>query len=277
MPGSDRQPQHDHERRAVEHVVGEHVPGLVAKHAAQLLRVEQLHELGVDDYDRLPCADRQGVGDRELREIEVRHRLEVERRVCACVGLPDVAELILAQAHRRAEDAAAQCALVAELDDLADDRVEVRDRLQRCRRGSVGGMLIRLRRDPLELIALDRKRHGQRNGIGRSVSRDARRQGVASQGISAARFCGLIAGPLLRAHYRSRVCAEHVVVSLVAEGVAQRVAADRVYVTDRLERAGAGIDRPRATTGDASARRPVHATMQGGGRWYLASGGVGPR
>lgn len=32
----------------------------------------------------------------------------------------------------------------------------------------------------------------------------------------------------------------------------------------------------RATAGDASERRPVYATAQGDGRWYLASGGVGP-
>ena len=140
-------------------MIREHVAGLMAEHAAQLLGVKQLYQLGVDDHERLPGADRQRVGDRERRQVELGHRLEVERRVGARVGAPDVAQLILAEAHRRAEDAAAQCPLVAELDDLANHAVQVRDRLQRGRRGSIGRMLIGLRGDPLELVALGRKRH----------------------------------------------------------------------------------------------------------------------
>ena len=72
---------------------------------------------------------------------------------------PDVTELLLAEAHRGPEDPAADRTLVAELDDLADDGVEVRDSLERGRSGAVGGVLVGLGRDALELIALGRERH----------------------------------------------------------------------------------------------------------------------
>ena len=118
------------------------MPRLVGEDASQLLCVEQLHELRVDHHDRAPGPDRQRVGDRELRQVQVRHGLQVQRRVRARMRGKDLAELVLAEAHRRTEHAASQRALVAELDDLADDRVEVRNRLQRRGGRAVGGVLV---------------------------------------------------------------------------------------------------------------------------------------
>ena len=144
----------DHERRSVEHVVGEDVGRLVGEDGAALRRVEQPHELGLDDDDRPLRADRHRVRARVLGEVQVRHRVHVERRVGDRVLAPDVAELLLGEPHGRAEIALAQRALVAELDDLADDLVEIGDRGQRGGRGAVGRVLEGARRDPLEAVAL---------------------------------------------------------------------------------------------------------------------------
>ena len=61
--------------------------------------------------------------------------------------------------HRRAERDRAQRPLVAELDQLAHDLVEVGDLAQRGGRGAVRGVLVGPRGDALELVGADRERH----------------------------------------------------------------------------------------------------------------------
>jgi hypothetical protein len=144
-------------------VLGEHVPSLVREDDPQMLLVEELDELGVDDDYRPSSADRESVRDGILGEIEIGRGLEIERRVRARVRAPDVSELILSETHCGAEHAAPHRTLVAEFDQLAHDRVEMRNALQRRGRSPVSGMLVRLPGYALQLIALLRKRrHGRR-------------------------------------------------------------------------------------------------------------------
>ncbi len=116
------------------------------------------HQLRLDDHDRALRADRHRVRRGELRQVEVGHLGHVERRVGDRVLAPDVAELLLAETHRGAEIALAQRALVAQLDQLADDRVEIRDRAERGGRGAVGGVLEGARGDARQAVALGRAR-----------------------------------------------------------------------------------------------------------------------
>ena len=96
QPGEQRQahaggePQQDEHRRLVEHVAGVHVGGLVGQHGAAAVVVEDPHELGVEDHDRPVDPDRRRVGERELRQVEVGHVLEVERVEALAVQHPDV-------------------------------------------------------------------------------------------------------------------------------------------------------------------------------------------
>ncbi len=150
--GEDRQPRHaaqldqDDQRRPVEHVVGQDVPRLVPEHGADLELVEQVDAARVDHDHRLAGADRRGVRDRELGQVEVVALGQVEPRADRVPVGPGLGQLILPQAHRGGEELLAQRALVAELDQLAHDDVEHRDRLQRGGRGAVGRVLVGLRR-----------------------------------------------------------------------------------------------------------------------------------
>ena len=156
QPGQQRQVlrqlQHDHERGLVEHVVGVHVRRLVREHRALPVGVEQRDELGVEHDDRAPGADRHRVGERPLREVEVGHVAEVEGVEDLAVEHPDLRQLLLAQPHGGAERDRAQRALVAELDQLAHDLVEVGHRAQRRRRGAIGGVLVGAGGDPLQAV-----------------------------------------------------------------------------------------------------------------------------
>ena len=125
-----------------------------AKTARRCGAIEQAHELRLHDHDRLLGADRHRVGARVLGEVEVGHLGDVERRVGDRVLAPDVAELLLGEPHGRAEVALAQRALVAQLDHLAHDLVQVGDRGERGGRRAVGRMLEGARRDALEAVAL---------------------------------------------------------------------------------------------------------------------------
>ena len=78
----------------VQHVVGEHVSGLVAEDRSQLVAVEQLDRPRVQQHDGLARADRRGVGERVLPEVEVRDGVEVEAGVAGDVVRPCVAELL---------------------------------------------------------------------------------------------------------------------------------------------------------------------------------------
>ena len=151
QPGEHRQPRRareldqDHQRRPVEHVVGQDVPRLVAEHGADLELVEQVDAARVDHDHRLAGADRRGVRDRELGQVEVVALGQVEPRADRVPVGPDLRQLVLPQPHRGGEELLAQRALVAELDQLAHDHVEHRDRLQRGRRRAVGRVLVGLR------------------------------------------------------------------------------------------------------------------------------------
>ena len=85
-------------------------------------------------------ADRVG----HVQVVALRH---VEDPADPPVVRPQVGQLVLADPDRVAQVDLAQRPLVLPLDQLADDRVEHRDRLQRGRRGAVGRMLVGLRRD----------------------------------------------------------------------------------------------------------------------------------
>ena len=135
--------------------------GLVGQHGAAAVVVEDPHELGVDDHDRPVDPDRRRVGERELRQVEVGHVLEVERVEALAVQDPDVRQLVLAEAHGGAERGGAQRALVAQGDEPAHHLVEVGDLVQRGGRGAVGGVLVGPRRDALELPCVDGKCHAK--------------------------------------------------------------------------------------------------------------------
>ena len=149
-----REQNEDRQRRAVELMVGEDVGGLVREHGATLVGVEQADELGLHDHDRAPRADRHRVGRGVLREVQIGHLGHVERGVGDRMLAPDIAELLFGEPHRGAEVALAQRALVAELDQLAHDRVEIGDRSERGGGRPVGGMLKGARRDPGQPVAL---------------------------------------------------------------------------------------------------------------------------
>ena len=168
-----RQPQQDHQRGLVEHVVGVDVRRLVGEHRALPVGVEQRDELRVEHDDRLPDPDRHRVGERVLGQVEVGDVGEVERVDDLAVQHPDVRQLLLAEPHRGAERDGAQRPLVAELDQLAHDLVEVGDLAQRRGRGAVGRVLVGARGDALELVGADRERHAP--GPYRRVGRLARR------------------------------------------------------------------------------------------------------
>ncbi len=153
-PCGARQSDQDQQRGAVELVIGEDVSRLMREHRAALGRVQQPHEPGLDDHNRFPRADRHRVGRRNLGEIEVGNVLHVERRVGERVLAPDLLELLLGEAHRGAEIALAQRTLVAELDQLAHDLVQMGDRFQGGARAAVGWVLEGPRRDSRQLVAL---------------------------------------------------------------------------------------------------------------------------
>jgi hypothetical protein len=105
--------------------------------------VENADELGVEQHDRLVGADRVGVCQRELGHVEIRDPLDVEGVEDLPVEHPDAGQLLLSEAHRRAERRRAQRALVAERHELAHHLVEIRHLLQGGGGGAVGGVLIR--------------------------------------------------------------------------------------------------------------------------------------
>ena len=72
----------------------------------------------------------------------------VEDPAHALVRRPQVGKLLLRDPDRVAQEVLAQRPLVTPLDQLAHDRVEHRDRLQRRGGGAVGGVLVGLGRDP---------------------------------------------------------------------------------------------------------------------------------
>ena len=164
QPGQQRQAlrevQQDHQRGLVEDVVGVDVRRLVREHRALPVGVEQRDELGVEDDDRPPGADRHRVRERPLRQVEVGDVGEVQRVEDLAVEHPDLRELLLAQPYRGPERDRPQRALVAELDELAHDLVEIGHPVQRRRRGAVGRMLVGAGGDPLEAIGADGERHG---------------------------------------------------------------------------------------------------------------------
>ena len=173
QPGEDRQPRgageldQDHQRGPVEHVVGQDVAGLVAEHRAHLELVEQVDAARVDDDHRLAGADRRGVRDRELGQVEVVALGQVQPRADRVPVGPDLRQLVLPQPHRRGEELLAQRALVAELDQLAHDDVEHRDRLERRRRRTVGRVLVGLRGQVDEALVLwQGGRHGAPDASG---------------------------------------------------------------------------------------------------------------
>ena len=111
----------------------------------------------VDQHDRLVGADRRRVGDRELRQVEVRDLGQVEPRAGGTMGGPQVRDLVGPELDGAGKEDLAQRALVAELDQLAHDHVEHRDGLERGRGGAIGGMLVRLRRDVLQALILGKR------------------------------------------------------------------------------------------------------------------------
>ena len=155
--GEHRQPrrraelQQDQQRRLVEDVVRVHVRGLVREHDAAAVVVEDPHELRVEHDDRLVGPDRGGVRERELGQVEVRHIVHVERVEDLPVQDPDARQLLLAEPHGRAERRRPQRALVAERHQPAHHLVEVGHLGERRAGRAVGRMLVRARRDPLEL------------------------------------------------------------------------------------------------------------------------------
>src|ERR1700722_15491940 len=70
---------------------------------------------------------------------------------------PDVSELLLGEAYGGAEEALAKGALVAQLDQLAHDLVEVGHGRERSGGGAVGRVLEGARRDVLQPVALGGK------------------------------------------------------------------------------------------------------------------------
>jgi hypothetical protein len=72
---------------------------------------------------------------------------------------PDVRKLLVAESHGRAEERLAVRALIAQLDQLADDRVQIGHLLERGRGGAVGRVLDRARRDLVELVGAVGKAH----------------------------------------------------------------------------------------------------------------------
>jgi hypothetical protein len=169
QPGGERQPgqgdpHEDLERRPVQHVVGEDVRDLVGEHDAQVVVLgAQVHHRRVQDDDRLARADRHRVGERALGHVELVLLGHVEGHEHLAVDLPHLGELVGPEADRRAEVELAQRALVAELDELAHDGVEHRHRREGGGRRPVGRVLVRERRDVLQLVALDgQAAHGSR-------------------------------------------------------------------------------------------------------------------
>jgi hypothetical protein len=114
----------------------------------------------VHDHHRLARADGGGVRERDLREEQVRHRLQVQPRVRGDVVSPRLRQLALADLQRAGDHRVAVRGLEAELDQLADDDVEHRDPLERGGRGPVGGVLERAGGDLLEALVL---REGRRH------------------------------------------------------------------------------------------------------------------
>jgi hypothetical protein len=140
-------------------VVGEDVPGLVPEHRAHLELVEDVEGARVHHHHRGAGADRGGVGDGELGEVEVVALGEVEPRADRVPVRPGLRQLVLPQPHRRGEELLAQRALVTELDQLAHHHVEHGDRLERRRGGPVGGVLVGLRGDAGEPLVLGKRGH----------------------------------------------------------------------------------------------------------------------
>src|SRR5215207_2236826 len=173
QPGDERQPRRareldqDQQGGPVEDVVGQDVPRLVAEHGAQLELVEQVDCARVDHDHRLSRADRRRVGERELRQVEVVALRQVEPRAGRVPIRPHVPELVVAEAHRRGQELLPVGALVAELDQLAHDHVEHRDRLERRRGGAVGRVLVGLRGQVDEALVLGQGgRHGAPDASG---------------------------------------------------------------------------------------------------------------
>ena len=73
--------------------------GLVGEHDAPAVVVEHPDQLRVEHHDRPLGADREGVGQRILGHVEVRHVLDVEHVEELPVEHPDPRELLLAEPH----------------------------------------------------------------------------------------------------------------------------------------------------------------------------------
>ena len=157
QPGQERQPhrpadpEQDQQRGLVQDVVRVDVSRFVGEHHPPPVVVEDPDQLGVEQHDRLGGADRVRVRERELGQVEIRHALDVERVEDLPVEHPDARQLLLAEPDRGAQRGRAERALVAERDELPHHLVEIGHLLKRRGRGAVGRMLIRPRRDPLEL------------------------------------------------------------------------------------------------------------------------------
>jgi len=161
--GEDRQPhtapqaKEDEQGGAVEHVVGVHVCRLVCEHHPAPLVVEYPDELGVDHHDGPVGAHREGVGKRELGEVEVRDRVHVEGVEDLTVQDPHARELLLAEAYGGAQRGGPECSLIAQRHQLADHLVEIGHLLQRGGCGPVGRVLVGPRGNAIQLPGLGGK------------------------------------------------------------------------------------------------------------------------
>ena len=149
----------DHQRRDVHDVVGQDVARLVAEHRPQLELVEQVERARGDDDHRRAGADRRGVRDGHLRQVEVVALGQVEPGADRVPVRPHRWHLVLAELDRGREVVLPVRALEAELDQLAHDDVEQRDLRERGGRRPVGGVLVGLGRDVGEPLVLGERGH----------------------------------------------------------------------------------------------------------------------